>query len=243
MSFDIPRNVMLHIDQIDVRLDHHQHPFERQYAAEIAENWQAEVATNPALFNGRVLLHTSLGLVGKRLVGACNEVDYSTLMYWRRNRSSMAAEHAFANSVLISKDNALIVIRMGKHTASPNLVTFAAGSFEAEDLVDGRVDVDANMIREVREETGILLSSSQRESGYLLFSNNGATAIMRRYWLDDTAENVAQMIDAFVATEKDPEITGSVVLRSVSDLPSKSSVHLAAYARWHFGQGAAVSSV
>jgi 8-oxo-dGTP pyrophosphatase MutT (NUDIX family) len=40
------------------------------------------------------------------------------------------------------------------------------------------------MIREVREETGLDISATRRETGHQLFSLDRATAIFRRYWLD-----------------------------------------------------------
>ena len=45
----------------------------------------------------------------------------------------------------------LVAICMGPRTANPDRVYFASGSFEREDFPGGRLDVDFNMAREVRE--------------------------------------------------------------------------------------------
>lgn len=227
---------MLPVDEVDVRLDPSPHPFERDHADEIAANWAEEVAANPALFNGTMLLHSQLALRGRRIVGACHMVNYATLMYWRKHRDVPSAHHAFANAALVSRDNALVAIRMGPHTASAGRVIFAAGSFEDPDLVDGRVDIDANMAREVREETGIDITVLRRDPSYVVYSVNGGTAIMRRYWLEDSADEAARRIEAFVAGETEPEISGPVVIRKGDPMPAGSAPYLAAFADWHFAQ-------
>lgn len=234
--FDIPRNVMVPLDEVDVRLDASPHPFELRFAEEIAANWTLEIAANPALYNGRILLPSSLALNGRRLVGSCHAVNYETLLFWRKHRDIPTAEHAFASAALISSDGALVAIRMGPQTASAGRILFAAGSFEQPDLVDGRVDVDANMVREVREETGLDIVSLRRDPHYMLFSTHGGTAITRRYWLDQPADIVARKIEAFVAGEVDPEISGPVIIRQGETMPAQTLPHFTAFADWHFAR-------
>ncbi|RUX90607.1 hypothetical protein, partial [Mesorhizobium sp. M7D.F.Ca.US.004.01.2.1] len=160
MSFDLPRNVILPVDAVDVRLDPGPHPFALENAEAIAENWQREIAANPALFDGTVVLLSQLAYRDNRLVGRCHAVNYSTFMLWRKRRENSGAEHAYAHAVLVAGDNALVAIRMGPQTVNAGRVYFAAGSFEPVDFRDGQVDVDFNMIREVREETGLDLSGA-----------------------------------------------------------------------------------
>jgi 8-oxo-dGTP pyrophosphatase MutT (NUDIX family) len=235
VTFDIPRNAITLVERVEVRLDPLPHPFEGAYPEAIAANWQAEVAAQPALFNGRMALLSELRLDNGALAGRCHEVNYATFLYWKRNRAE-TAEHAFAHPALVSRDNALIAIRMGPRTANPGAVYFAAGSFEAEDFRDGLCDLEANMIREVREETGLDISATRRETGHQLFSLDRATAIFRRYWLEQDAEAIAQSIRDFVAGEADPEIQGPVIIRGPDDLPQGLRPHMRAFSEWHFGQ-------
>jgi len=235
LPFDLPRNAITPVGKVEVRLDPSRHPFEAQHPEAIAANWKAEVEAQPALFNGRMALLSELRLQGGVLAGRCHEVNYATFLYWKRNRAG-TAEHAYAHPALVSRDNALIAIRMGSRTANPGAVYFAAGSFEAEDFRDGLCDLNANMIREVREETGLDISATRREAGYQLFSLEGATAIFQRFWLDEDAETIARTIREFVAAEADPEIEGPVIIRNPEDLPTGLRSHMAAFVRWHFGQ-------
>ncbi|TIV02258.1 MAG: hypothetical protein E5W04_14270, partial [Mesorhizobium sp.] len=130
MSFDLPRNVILPVDAVDVRLVASPHPFERDNQTAIAENWRREMEMKPALYDGTVVLLSALSYRDSRLIGRCHAVKYSTFMLWRKNRELSGAEHAYAHAVLVAGDNALVAIRMGSHTVNAGRVYFAAGSFE-----------------------------------------------------------------------------------------------------------------
>lgn len=235
LSFDLPRNVILPVDAVDVRLDPGPHPFALSNAAAIAENWRREIAANPALFDGAVVLLAELAYRDGRLVGRCHAVNYSTFMLWRKRRENSGAEHAYAHAVLVAGDNALVAIRMGPHTVNAGRVYFAAGSFEPIDFRDGLVDVDFNMIREVREETGLDLSAAERGQRYHALSMASGTVIFRRYRVAEPADELARRISAFVATETDPEIEGPVIIRHAGDLPAGLMPHMKPLVEWHFG--------
>ncbi|AZO46498.1 MAG: hypothetical protein EOS58_21930 [Mesorhizobium sp.] len=237
MSFDLPRNVILPVDKVDVRLDPGRHPFERDNAEAIAENWRREMGANPALFDGTVVLLSALAYRDGGLVGRCHAVKYSTFMLWRKKREASGAEHAYAHAMLVAGDNALVAIRMGAHTVNAGRVYFAAGSFEPIDFRDGLVDVDFNMIREVREETAIDLSGAERGRRYHALSTPSGTVIFRRYQVTEPADEIARRIRAFIVTEAEPEIEGPVVIRDATDLPDGLMGHMKPLIEWHFAGG------
>ena len=234
LSFDLPRNVILPVDAVDVRLDPGPHPFALSNAEAIAENWRQEMAVNPALFDGTVVLLSELAYRDGRLAGSCHAVGYSTFLLWRKRRENSGAEHAYAHAMLVAGDNALVAIRMGPQTVNAGRVYFAAGSFEPIDFRDGQVDVDFNMIREVREETGLDLSDADRGERYHALSTTSGTVIFRRYHVDEPADEIARRISAFVAGETDPEIDGPVIIRHAGDLPEGLASHMKPLIEWHF---------
>ncbi|UCI09969.1 hypothetical protein [Mesorhizobium sp. B1-1-8] len=234
MSFDLPRNVILPVDAVDVRLDSGPHPFERDNQAAIAENWQREMSAKPALYDGTVVLLSELSYRDSRLTGRCHAVKYSSFMLWRRQRQGSGAEHAYAHAMLVAGDNALVAIRMGAHTVNAGGVYFAAGSFEPTDFRDGFVDVDFNMIREVREETGLDLSTAERGQRYHALSTASGTVIFRRYQVPEPADEIERRISAFVAAEAEPEIEGPVIIRHAADLPGGLMGHMKPLIEWHF---------
>lgn len=234
MTFDIPRNVILPVETVEVRLDPGPHPFERANEAAIDRNWLTETAANPALFDGTVVLLSRLSYAGGRLEGRCHAIRFATFMHWRKSQPVVSAEHAYAHAMLVSRDNALIAIRMAGHTVNAGSVYFAAGSFEPGDFVDGVADIDFNMIREVGEETGLDLAAVRRARRYHALSTDRGTVIFRRYFLDADADEIAAGIRAFVAADAEPEIEGPVVIRSKDDLPEGLKPHMPPLIDWHF---------
>lgn len=236
MPFDIPRGVVFPVERVDVALRTGPHPFEAANLASIEADWTRQRAANPALFDGRIALLAGLDYRGRALVGTTHLVRYASFLYWRKLRSHADAGHAFAHAMPITEDGALIAVRMGSHTANPGAVYFAAGSFEPEDFPGGEVDVDLNMVREVKEETGLDLTPLDRDPIWHGWSGEGGTVIFRRFRLPMSAEAAAARIRDFVAAEAEPEIAGPVIIRSAADLPEGTRPHMPALVGWHFGQ-------
>jgi len=234
LAFDIPRGRVLPVTSLDIRLVDDPHPFELAHAEAIEANWQAEVAANPAYFDGRIVLLSEYAYRDGVLAGICHPIRFATLLYWRKDRTGYGVEHTFAYAVLVASDGALIAIRMGAHTANPRQVYFAAGSFEPEDFPGGQVDMDFNMRREVGEETGLDLDAGTPEADRYLYSENGSTVLFRRWHLDEPADVLAARIAAHVAADPDPEIEGPVVIRPGEPMPDGTRPHMAAIVRWHF---------
>jgi 8-oxo-dGTP pyrophosphatase MutT (NUDIX family) len=235
VKFDLPRGAVVPVKSVDVVLDPAPHPFETANAEAIEANWRLEYAANPRLFDGTMVLLSELRLTAEgHLAGRCHAVRFATMLYWRKNKGSQDIEHCYAHAALVSADDALVAIRMGRHTANPGRVYFAAGSFEPGDFVNGHVDAHGNMRREVMEETGLDIAPARQDAHYHLYSLNGSTVLFKRYWLDDEADALAAGISAFVAAETDPEIEGPVIIRRSEPLPEGTLQHMAAIVRWHF---------
>lgn len=212
------------------------HPFERDNRAQIAENWSREIAANPRLYNGRMMLPAAAWIERGVLAGVSHEIDFATFLYWRRQAVSGGSCHLFAFAIPVASDGALVAVRMGPHTANPGRVYFAAGSFEAIDYPDGRMDFDANTRREVLEETGLDLAGTRREAGFHLLRAGASALLFRRHYLEREAEEIAADIRAHVARDPDPEIEGPVILRK-GDVPAPTVRHMPPLLAWHFGEG------
>lgn len=234
MNFAIPRGDVLPVHRIDVRLDTGPHPFVLKHEAAIVENWKRETDANPAVFDGEVALLASLAYADGVLSGHAHIVRYSAFLLWRRMRPIPSAEHCFAHAVPVGSDGALLAIRMASHTVNAGDVYFAAGSFEPVDFRDAQVDVPFNMRREVGEETGIDLDEGEAEPSYHCWSGPNGTVIFRRYRFRETAEALAERVEAFIATESEPEIAGAVVIRTPDSVGERLKPHMPPILAWHF---------
>jgi 8-oxo-dGTP pyrophosphatase MutT (NUDIX family) len=189
--FDLPRDRIFAIRDYQLRLEPGPHPIEHGNEQAIAANWERELRAKPAIFDGEVALLASLVLEGDVLVGRCHMVRYSTFLYWRSLRPVAIAEHSFANAAIVSADDALVAIRMAGATVNGGMVYFASGSFEPDDFNGALADVDANMRREVLEETGLDLKMFEAEPRLHALSKVVGTVVFRRYRSKLTADEIA----------------------------------------------------
>lgn len=190
------------------------HPLYLAHRAEIEADWEREAAANPHLFNGRLMLQRRLVLEEGRIVGEAQEVPYSTLLWWRKQPGQPGGYHLFGFAVPVSSDGAIVAIRMGPHTANPGQVYCAAGSLDLSDVVDGRVDLEGNMHREVREETGLELAQARADHRFFASRWGRRVVIFRFYHFDLTADEMIARIEAHMVHDPEQEISGAVAIRS-----------------------------
>lgn len=237
LYFDLPRDKIFAVDEVELTLLEGRHPYERDNASLIEANWKAEKQANPALYNGEVVLLSELAYSQRRVKGVCRAVRYSTFLYWRRERPAPTAGHLFAHAMPVTADNALVAVKMGPYTASPGMVYFAGGALEPQDFRNGIADLDFNMVRELREETGLDPGSTSRDPILHAYSGSTGTAIVRRFYLQAEAEEVAERIRRFVASQAEPEIEGPVIIRSPHARPDGLASHMPPFIDWHFSGG------
>lgn len=232
--FDVPPDTVLPVRQVDLVFDPAPHPFEQANEAGIDAHWQTAQAANPALFDGKVALLAQLAYRDGRLEGRFHMVRYASFLFWRRHRSLGEAQHIYAHAVPVTRDNALVAIRMGPRTINAGLVYFAAGSFDPLDVHEGRLDVAHNMRREVGEETGIDLDEASAEPGLHALWRPEGMVIFRRYFFGETSASLAERIVSHVGNSAEPEIDGPVIIREPGTLPENLAAHMSKLVEWHF---------
>jgi 8-oxo-dGTP pyrophosphatase MutT (NUDIX family) len=230
----LPQGSVIAAARADLRLSADDHPYERVHADAIEANWMRESAANPALYDGRTVLFSRVALDGPVLVGRCHVVRFASLMHWRLAKRSDVAAHLFAMAVPVTRDGAVMAARMGPRTANAGQVYFAGGSLEAPDFVDGVADVDCNMLREVEEETGLDLSACAAEPMLRVLNSESGVVVMRRYRLAEDAAELDRRVRAFVAAERDPEITEPVFLWPGAAYEPAILPWVRQVAEWHF---------
>nr|WP_316654846.1 NUDIX hydrolase [uncultured Gellertiella sp.] len=207
-----PDGTIFPLRDIELRILEGEHPLHAANRQAIADNWDREVAANPTLYNGRLVFQRRLSLEGDRLTGEGHLVPYSTHLWWRRQTDRSGGIHAFAWGVPVSSDGAVIAIRMGAKTANPGLVYCAAGSFEAEDVVDGRVDLAANTARELKEETGLDLRDSTTGSGWHGLGWNHGMVFFRIHRFALSAGEMLEQVRQHMRVDHEKEIEAAIAI-------------------------------
>lgn len=187
------------------------HPLDIERAEEVAAHWQVESLANPALFNGPVVLQREISCRDGWISASGHVSTFATFLWWRSQADLPGASHLFGYPVIISSDGALIAVRMAAHTANPGQVYFAAGSLDTSDIVDGGCDLEGNMRREVREETGLDLSHAAADHRIFASYRARKLTLFQLFRFDRTAEELLEAIGTFAASGQD-EIDGAVAI-------------------------------
>ncbi|MCF3640527.1 NUDIX hydrolase [Rhizobium sp. TRM95111] len=196
-----------------IRLAAGPHPFHAAEHVAAAANWQAEIAANPALFNGDMLLIDAPVLAAGVLAANAHVTPYATFLLWRRRQPDCKGFHLFGLPLVVSSDGALIAVRMSRHTANPGKVYCAAGSLEPNDVADGRVDLFANMAREVHEEIGLVLADARADATVHAVRVDRAVTVLRVYRFGSTADELLAGIATHILHAEEQEIDQALAIR------------------------------
>ncbi len=190
-------------------------------ADKIAAHWLEAVARKPDLFDGEVLIATEVGIEKSHVVSEHAVIRYSALTYWRHLGFPRAeAFNLFGAGIVVTRDGAVLLGRMAAHTANAGFTYFPCGTPDPDDVVDGKLDVDGSIVRELEEETGLaaalLIPSDQKWISW----DGPLFACARRYDLDLTAAEAETIVRAHLATQAKPELENVFFVRSLDDIPN-----------------------
>jgi hypothetical protein len=177
----------------------------------------------PAVWNGRVVLLNRYQIHAGVFHGTCFETDYASLIAWRDWRFPDPSVHNFfAAAALHAADGAHLVGEMGPQTASAHQLYFPCGTPEPLDANDRQqLDLQANLRRELHEETGLNIEELTAEPGWTLLHDRGFMAFMKQLTARQSADELRNRILRHLATERQPELSGIHIVRGPAQLNSR----------------------
>jgi 8-oxo-dGTP pyrophosphatase MutT (NUDIX family) len=188
-------------------------------AAAILAYWEKAKAEKPDLFDGEVLVATEVGIERSRLVSEHAVTRYSALTYWK----SLGFPHAgafnlFGAGVVVTSDGAVLLGRMADHTANAGYSYFPCGTPDTGDIVDGKLDIESSILREMEEETGLgpqhLHPSDQRWISW----DGPLFCCARRLDTPLTAIEAGTLAANHLASHERPELAQIVFSKTLDDL-------------------------
>lgn len=234
----IPEGTFHPVHAVDIRVDPSPLPWATARQAEVEANWLREKAANPHIFNGEVVLMSDVGFKDGRVSGVAHVTRYASQLYWiRHGRSDTGVAHLFSAAIMVSSDGAVLLGRMSERTVNAGEVYAPSGSLDRSDIVGGRIDVFANMAREVVEETGLDLATADADPECLIYRAEGLYALFRIYRFDRDAETLIAEIDRHIASDPEAELSGVVAVRGVDDITTDIKSYMRDYLIYHFGAG------
>lgn len=170
------------INSIDVRVEPGVHPVDVRYGEEIAAFWDKQVAANSTLFNGEFYFTVEKNCKDGVLNAVYRRSSFASFIYWRSHVTDIEGMfHIFSAGAMVSKENAILVGKMASHTANAGKEYIPAGSICDADICEALVDFEYSMLREAKEETGIILEISQAKPFYTMMETKGVLALIREF--------------------------------------------------------------
>src|SRR3974390_1128314 len=175
-------------------------PFAQKRRDEIAAHFAALRRSNPALWNGPVLLLREHAITRGVFHGAYFETDYASMLAWRHwGFPDPAVKSCFAMGALCSSDSAFVLGVMAPHTAHAGWIYFPAGVVDRSDVDGARVDLAGNLQREMREETGLDACELEAEEGWTTVLAGMIVAQIKVLRAQETAQALRARIVADLA--------------------------------------------
>lgn len=209
-----PEKTLFLVRQVTLAVEPGDHPFHLLERDAAARNWREEIARNPALFDGKMVFQRRLHFQDGAIRGTGHIIPYSTFLWWRSQPAPTNGFHLFGFPVIVSSDGAIIAVRMSEHTANPGQVYCAAGSLDEGDVVEGHCDLLGNMLREVREETGLELSADDADGRLFASHQRRRVTVYQFFHRREPARELVTRIEEHMRGEERPEIAGAVAIRS-----------------------------
>jgi 8-oxo-dGTP pyrophosphatase MutT (NUDIX family) len=209
---------VVQVDRLDLTLTQKPWAFAGERRAEIDAWFAARQREIPALWNGRVLLLHDHALADGVFRGRYLETDYASFAAWRDwGRSAAAICDCFGAAAILAADGAFLLGVMGPHTISSGHIYFPCGTPDRDDIVGTCVDLDRNVRRELKEETGFDVAEFTAEPGWTSVFDGSLIAHIKVLRSGDSAAALRQRALEHLGREPQPELADIRIVRSPAD--------------------------
>jgi hypothetical protein len=210
---------IMSVTETEISLSDHCWSFVQVHATQIEAYWHRRTAEQPKLFNGDILLLHNWSCVSGRFRGQCLITEFKSFLYWRdHKRPDGAVTDFFPAAALHSQEDWLLVGRMGHDHSSPGRIYLPCGALHTDDVYDGKVDLDGNILREIREETGLALDRTELGPPILILDGAERLVYVRPVKLQRPAVQIVKEIQSYLGHATEPELSEIIVVKGVADI-------------------------
>jgi len=194
-------------------------PFAEVRRAEIDAHFARAQREKPQLWNGRVLLGRNPVFAEGRLTASYFETDFASFLAWRDwGFPDRDVFNGFGMGALRGTDGAFVLGIMGDHTANAGRIYFPSGTPDLDDVRDGALDIAGSVVRELGEETGLMPGQYRVEAEWHCVYTGPSVAMIRILQADAPGEALRARIEATLASQQSPELSGIHLVRGRADL-------------------------
>ncbi|WP_375453963.1 NUDIX hydrolase [uncultured Methylobacterium sp.] len=234
---------VVRLARLEARLVAYDWAWARDNAGRIDENWRRRRAAQPALFDGPVLLACDCAITGDTCILSLFETRYSRFLAYRDGGSPDGrVANAFAVIVPWTADGAVLLGRMGAHTANAGQIYFPCGTPDRDDVRGEAVDFPGSAGRELFEETGLVVPDAAQED-WVCLRGEGQLAFLRPVHFSEEAAALITRMEMHALRDDAPELAGLVAVRSAADIDGAMPGFVRAYLAGAFAPGAGAADV
>jgi 8-oxo-dGTP pyrophosphatase MutT (NUDIX family) len=212
------------LDRAEIKFEPWPWPFAAERRGEIDSYFDELKRLRAGVWNGRVLLLKSCKIETRVLHGTCFETDYASFCAWRafaRDGNGIVEDgiiNVFADAAMVTADGAYLAGEMAPDTAAAGKIYFPSGTPEPDDLDDsGLLDLEGNVRRELREETGIDAGELAPQPGFTFVRDGASLALVKTLRSRQNARELHDRIMKHIESEERPELVDIRILRSAAD--------------------------
>ncbi|MCJ2079322.1 NUDIX hydrolase [Methylobacterium sp. E-016] len=220
---------VVRLARLEARLVTYDWAWARDNAERIEQNWMRRRAAQPALFDGPVLVACGCAIDGDSCRLDLFETPYSRFLAYRDGGSPDGhVANAFAAIVPWSADCAVLLGRMGVHTANAGQIYFPCGTPDLDDVRGEAVDFSGSAARELLEETGLRVPDGATED-WVCLRGEGQLAFLRPVRFAEDAAALIERMEIHALGEDEPELAGIVAVREAADIEAAMPGFVRAY--------------
>lgn len=206
------------VDRLELAFAPKPWAFAIERRAEIDAYFASLQREKPALWNGRVLLLHSQVLSDGVLRGGYLETDFASFAAWGHWGRPQAGVHdCFGAAALVGADGAVLLGVMGAHTLNAGQIYFPCGTPDPGDIIDGKVDLEFSVRRELKEETGLDAAEFTAETGWTIVVDGALVVAIKVLRSPLSAEALRARILERLARERQPELCDIRIVRGPGD--------------------------
>jgi 8-oxo-dGTP pyrophosphatase MutT (NUDIX family) len=143
----------------------------------------------------------------------------------------------FGAGAIVAGDGAILLGVMGAETFSAGLIYFPCGTPDPDDIVDGTVDLDFSVQRELKEETGLDVAEFDAEPGWTMVVDGPLIAQIKVLRSNETSTVLRERVLAHLASEPHPELADIRIVRGSADFDSAMPKFVTAFLASRFAEG------
>lgn len=207
------------VNRLDLVFEPRSWTFADSRAVDISRHFSALKRERLGIWNGKVLMLARYSIADGVFSGSYFSVDFASFLAWRDwGFPDRNVHDCFAMGAMRASDGAFLLGVMAGGTANAGKIYFPCGMPDHDDIVAGKVDLEGNIRRELREEIGIDAAEFVAKPGW--------TTVLAGPWIahvkllqarEDAATLRARMLE-HLARQADPELSDVRIINGPADL-------------------------